>query len=300
MSSMFDAISSIESVQSLIDSATRESEVLEFKAASRPFSDQEKKEIAKDVSAMANSLGGTIIYGVATDPSDKTRASGIEPIDPKNIETFDRVLNAQVRPPIRGIRRKLVPSDSPQVMVVDVPQSDDPPHQSLYDKRYHRRSGTECLAMEHDLIALYFGRRYGPILDVQFQSLELPQSPASRGLTSGEGRIRVHVKNSGRRLGRDIHLLLVYPPRNLVRVADRKKSLRVIDDLYPGRQAHEFSQLGVVFHSGMSISVAEIGIKIEEPFWADSTDAALIGWTIYADEMPKREGSVSLAQLGWR
>jgi hypothetical protein len=300
MPSIFDSLSSIESIRSLIESATRESEVLEFKAASRPFSDSEKGEIAKDVSAMANSLGGTIVYGISTDSTDKTRASGIDAIHPKNIETFDRVLNAQVRPPIGGIRRKLVPVDTPQVMVVEIPPSEDSPHQSLYDKRYYRRSGSECLPMEHDLIALQFGRRHGPILGVAFHSIERPKPPRGKGLASGEGRVRVLIKNEGRRLGRHAHLLLVYPPRELARVADRAGSLRLIDQLYPGRQAHEFEQAHTVFHSGMFRSVAEIGISVEENFWNAPEDDALINWVLYADEMPRREGSVSLKELGWK
>src|SRR5258708_7393091 len=110
MKSLFDSLSSLEDVQALINDGTRESEVLEYKTASQPFSEREKREIAKDVSAMANSMGGMILYGIATNRDDKTLPENIVPIDPKNIETFDRVLNAQVRPPIRGIQRKLIPS----------------------------------------------------------------------------------------------------------------------------------------------------------------------------------------------
>jgi len=56
-------------------------------------------------------------------------------------------------------------------MVVDIEGSEDPPHQNLADWRYYRRSGTESLPMEHDLVALLFGRRLGPILSVEFQTL---------------------------------------------------------------------------------------------------------------------------------
>jgi hypothetical protein len=67
---------------------------------------------------MANSGGGMIIYCVATSDSDKTRPICIQPVHKQNIETFDRVLNSQIKPQIRGLRKKLIPEDTPQVMIV--------------------------------------------------------------------------------------------------------------------------------------------------------------------------------------
>ena len=62
MANLFDSLATLDDVQALIDSGMRESEVLEYKTATAVFSDNDKREIAKDVSAMANSLGGIIIY----------------------------------------------------------------------------------------------------------------------------------------------------------------------------------------------------------------------------------------------
>jgi hypothetical protein len=58
MAGLFDSLLSRDDIQSLIVDHTRESEVLEYKTASSAFTDREKQEIARDVSAMANSLGG--------------------------------------------------------------------------------------------------------------------------------------------------------------------------------------------------------------------------------------------------
>src|SRR6266446_8203445 len=135
MPALADTLNEISDIQALIDGAVRESEALEYKTASAAFSDSEKGEIAKDVSAMANSGGGTIIYGVGTHRSDKTRPSSIQRIHIKNVETFDRVFNSQIKPPIKGVRKKLIPQDAPQIMIIDVPESENPPHQSLYDKK---------------------------------------------------------------------------------------------------------------------------------------------------------------------
>ena len=52
-------------VQQLIDDETEESLILEYKSAGSLGKQERKKtEITKDVSAMANSDGGILIYGV--------------------------------------------------------------------------------------------------------------------------------------------------------------------------------------------------------------------------------------------
>jgi predicted HTH transcriptional regulator len=135
MSALFDDLKSIGDIEALVAAKIRESEVLEYKRADEIFSDRAKIELVKDVTGMANSLGGLIVYGVATDPKDKTCPFEIVPININNIETIDRVINAQVKPYILGIRKCLIPEADPRVLLVDIPESQDPPHQNLYDKK---------------------------------------------------------------------------------------------------------------------------------------------------------------------
>jgi predicted HTH transcriptional regulator len=128
MTSLFESLNDLSEVQGLIDSGTRESEVLEYKTASQIFNNADKNEIAKDVSAFANALGGMIVYGVATDKKDKSLPAAIEPIEVTNIETIDRVINSTVYPPISGLKKKLIPKTNPKIMVLDIPASDTPLH----------------------------------------------------------------------------------------------------------------------------------------------------------------------------
>ncbi len=299
MAGLFDSLSTLGDVQSLIDSGMRESEVLEYKTATTTFSDADKREIAKDVTAMANSLGGVILYGVLTHPTDKTLPLEIVPIEKKNIETLDRVLNAQVRPPIQGLRRKLIPGDQPQVLVIDIPQSEDPPHQTLYEKRYYRRSGSECLAMDHDLVALKFGRKLGPALDLVFQPLVAPTTFTGEPAWSNEAHLRLLISNGGRRVGRHVRLLLRFSPPEAVRVFDKKQTLGNIDSLYPGQQARQFTDDTGVFHPGMDTSVVELGLSFVKTFADGKADEPFLQWTMFADEMSPRQGEASLKDLTW-
>lgn len=297
MPQIIDGLNELSDVQTLIDGAVRESETLEYKTASAPFSDSEKGEIAKDVSAMANSGGGTIIYGVATDRTDKTRPLTIQPLNLKNVETFDRVSNSQIKPPIRGIRKKLVPQDRPQLMIIDVPESENPPHQNLYDKKYYRRSGTESLPMEHDLIALYFGRRTGPILSVIFQPLNRPDAPNGDPPFLSNLYLRIGVENSGKRIGKYVEVIIVFPPADHVRLHVHNINWMNINDLYPGRQARQFVANAGVFHPGLSKSILEMKVDISESYLREHGNDPFATWTVYADGMNPRDGAVSLHDL---
>jgi hypothetical protein len=167
-------------------------------------------DVAKDVSAFANSGGGVIIYGVRTDV-DKTLPVDVEGIESRNIETFDRIVNAHIRPEIPGLQRRVLIRDNLTLMVVHVPQSDEAPHQSLTDHRYYRRAGAESLPMEHDLVELYFGRRRSPVLAVE---TEVNRTAISGGFDddglSDEIGMRLFLVNRGRRVARYANVIFTW------------------------------------------------------------------------------------------
>lgn len=297
MPTMFESLNDRADVEALITGAVRESEVLEYKTASQLFTEHDRKELAKDTSAMANSAGGLIIYGVRTDQHDKTRPVAIEGIDLRNFETFDRVLNSQVKPPLIGVRKKLLPPGAPEVMVVEVPGSEDPPHQSLYDKRYYRRSGTESIPMEHDLVALLFGRTLGPILDVGVEVLQKIRTFAGDELMSDEGHLRVTVENNGRRVGRYVQVVLVFAPAPDVTIKVHSGNATNIDRLYQGRQVLQFSENIGVFHPRMRVSILELGVTITKGYAEAHGEEPFIEWTAFADGMNPRSGVITMTQL---
>ena len=299
MSALFDQLTSLAAIDALIAEGARESEVLEYKTAELVFTDKDKAELVKDVTGMANSLGGLIVYGIATDPADKTLPRRIVPINPRNIETLDRVINAQVRPPIDGIKRRLVPEANPQLLLIDIPESQDPPHQSLYDKRYYRRSGVECLPMEHDLVALKFGRRLSPVLDLIMQPTSAPGEYQGDPPWTTQGDVRLLIRNVGRRVGREVVAILSFPAATMVRIQDVRISLTNIDRLYEGIQARQFGNHTSVYHPGMNTSVAELQFSFAKAARQRLMEAPLIEWTLFADEMLPRTGTVTLESLGW-
>lgn len=57
----------LEELQAIIDRGLTESIHLEFKRSDALMTDRGRSEVSKDISALANSDGGVIVYGVAED-----------------------------------------------------------------------------------------------------------------------------------------------------------------------------------------------------------------------------------------
>jgi len=298
IASLFNSLNQFEDIENLISNKIRESETLEYKSSNKKFSDKDKNEIAKDVSAMANSSGGVIIYGVETDKEDRTVPTKISGVHPNNIESFDRVVNSQIKKEIRGIQKKIINKNSTNAMIIFIPQSEDSPHQSLADKRYYRRSLTESIPMEHDIVELHFGRRLGPILELAVSDVE----KKTEKLTFKEDgfseplKLRLSVYNSGRKVGRYVKGIFLFPESSKIKIIN-SDHLQNIDELYNERQrqARQFSENIGVIHPFINEKIADITIEIlKDWFEQNSFDEPLIEWRIFADEMMPRGESIYL------
>ena len=156
-------------VQQYINDGTEESLNLDYKAAGAlGRSDGKKKEITKDVSAMANSDGGKIIYGI----SENGHLPGA--LDPIHRQDFSKEwlehIVGNIRPKIDGLIIHPVPidnSNSDVVYVVEIPKSHTA-HQAT-DNRYYKRHNFESVPMEHFEILDVLNRQQHPRIDLEFK-----------------------------------------------------------------------------------------------------------------------------------
>lgn len=163
-------------IEQYISDGTEESLTLDYKAAaSLAKTDGKKAEITKDVSAMANSAGGVIIYGVA-EYKDKTREHLPERIDPVDRTQFSKEwlehVISNVQPKIDGIVIHPVSIDTAPnhvVYVVEIPQSYTA-HQAK-DMRYYRRFNFESVPMVDYEIRDVMGRRQHARIELEFTIL---------------------------------------------------------------------------------------------------------------------------------
>ncbi|MEJ2884179.1 AlbA family DNA-binding domain-containing protein [Pedobacter sp. GR22-6] len=141
-------------LQFYIDEQIEENINLDYKASgSLEKTDAKKNEIAKDVSAFANSDGGIIIYGMTeNNATGKYLPENINPIDRNTFskETLEQIINSRISPKIHGVKIHPViigdPVDNLAVYVVEIPQSNTA-HQA-FDKRYYRRYNFQSVAMD--------------------------------------------------------------------------------------------------------------------------------------------------------
>lgn len=141
----------LEKVNQLITENIEENLHLDYKAAdSLGSSDGKKNEISKDVSAFANSDGGTIIYGIREHQlGTRYLPEKIDPINRISFskETLEQIINSRISPRIHGITiTPVIVDDTNAIYVVEIPKSNTA-HQAS-DKRYYRRFNFESVMMD--------------------------------------------------------------------------------------------------------------------------------------------------------
>jgi hypothetical protein len=136
-------------LQELITNQVQEHLSLDYKACGALAKEDRKKfDISKDVSALANSAGGVIVYGInETDHLPTSIDVGFDPTDITK-EWLEQVINSNIQRRIDGIRINPVMLRSGRcAYIVYVPQSVHAPHMAK-DHKYYKRFNFESVPME--------------------------------------------------------------------------------------------------------------------------------------------------------
>lgn len=155
-------------LQTYITDKIEESLHLDYKAAGAL--DRSKKiEITKDVSAMANSDGGVIIYGIAERRENKALPGTLTPINQREFskEWLEQIIQ-NIEPRIIGIEIHPVNAEDGSggvYYVVEVPKASTA-HQAL-DQKYYRRFNFESVAMYDHEIRDLMNRQTTPRVEVE-------------------------------------------------------------------------------------------------------------------------------------
>ena len=187
---------------------------MEFKAAAALGPDaRQKTEITKDVSAMANSAGGTLIYGLAQFHASASRHLP-ERIDPISRTAFSKEwlehIIAQVRPRIEGLKIhsvQLASGPDYVVYVVEIPPGGTA-HQAI-DHRYYRRGNFESVPMLDHEIRDVMSRKTHPRVTVgaKFSIYHRPN------INGAQGALVVSVTNDTDVFARHVLVVLHSPIR---------------------------------------------------------------------------------------
>lgn len=286
-------------IQGLIDNGTEESLILEYKSAEAfGKSDAKKKEITKDVSAMANSTGGIILYGVKEydEPAKRHLPEKIDAVNRNEFskEWVEQVIN-NIRPRIDGITIHPVNIDGDQdkvAYVIEIQQSTTA-HQAT-DYRYYKRFNFESVPMEDYEIKDVMNRLTTPDASVEFKFLTVSQMKDLHEYT-----LEIFVRNQGNLVIKNFKLEFVFP--GIVPSITRNQLTNVhVDNNRTGDYVISYRSHHVLFPKD------EININ-KELAWCykiDSTayhkminTAPMVTWTLYADNMIPKHGSKAFSEL---
>jgi len=269
--------------------------------------DGRKAEITKDVSAMANSAGGVLIYGIA-EPDEKTRRHLPERLDPLrradvSKEWLDQIIQT-IQPRIEGVVIHPVPIDEATdtvCYVVVVPQSHTA-HQAR-DHVYYKRHNFSLRPMEDYEVRDVMNRRTSPLLK------------AWLFVNKPNHLVLVKLCNIGRVLARDVmvEIELPYEMDGLIIVEGGMASndgagrefqiLRLRPDttqspIFPEsyiilRSSLHLNPTLVNLHSGFGVSTDHVNSKVYademKPLRAKLEIApVLAGWTPIEDATPQQ------------
>lgn len=134
----------------LIRSQAEESIHMEFKSGDAlGRTDSKKSEIAKDISAMANSDGGIIIYGLSEENHIASHFTFVDG-DKFSKEWLEQVINSKIKRRIPDLKIDVIRISnkiSQSIYVVRIPRSNESPHMAS-DGRFYKRHNFECIRME--------------------------------------------------------------------------------------------------------------------------------------------------------
>ncbi len=279
-------------------------------------------ELAKQLSAFANTGGGNIVYGLSDNRAVdlggvsrtiKGRSSTkewLEDLIPTLTDYEILGVNVYEIPP-RERNSAMAPGKA--LYVVDVPDSDRAPHQSKRNLLYYVRLGGKSQPASHRLVEDIRNRLRHPSLELsemEITHITIPRSELPRVVGKTSLRFRLSVRNCGRVKANNSCLYLrfggvdiVLTEYDLATVKRRSPAesgalyWEILDPIYP--------DMTVTFWFSIFFRLELVNAHPQFPvFWAllgTETNAVTVGVssTMFADNAAPRETRVTLGELGF-
>lgn len=315
-----------EKIQALIDDEVEESLTLDYKAAEAlSKTPGKKKEITKDVSAMANSAGGMIIYGVREfgDGERKHLPEVIDGVERASFtkETLEQVIG-NIRPRIEGVVVESVSLEGQPlrcIYVVEIPQGSTA-HQAS-DFRYYKRYNFMSEPMHDHEVRDVMGRGQSPRV-VVLPLVRLEDAPvygSSGGdLPGGQifGNVRIGtetrcnlelvVENAGAMYAEYVQLHVQLPAR-LVHgresIGDGGEEVFKLNCDNTTRDVVDFKRDFPVYGASRFVPILPgttrmlQTVRLVDDFQRACREGDVLSWRIFADNAPVFEGEVRLGEL---
>jgi hypothetical protein len=319
-------------IQQYINDGVEESRTTEYKAADAlDGAPRKRKEIAKDVSAMANSAGGIIIYGVQEyrERDKRHLPKKIDPIDRTQFsrETLENIITDNIQPRIEGVTIHPVSIGTEPngvVYVVEIPQSTTA-HQVTKDKdyKYYKRFNFKAVPMADDEIRDVMNRatipdvqvKFGVTIDYEYQfpdtSLRLRTVIKNQGIkVVNHYKLKVRITSIGSFDNQEMRVQSspaytlpdkgknvtwdFVPSANGYGQADILITYRSTEVLFPNEELNISSAIRWGYHRQEQDPRDDLKIP-----WIDFSKKSgwFLEWVLYADNMPSKKGETPIYKL---
>ncbi|MEC7948810.1 MAG: ATP-binding protein [Myxococcota bacterium] len=264
--------------------------------------------LSKQLSAFANGAGGRVVIGL----DDEGRIDGGVPVllRPNGTrEWLEDIIPGLLSPKLSrfnvfevrgsGAAGSALAADH-GVYVIEVPPSDEAPHQAL-DLRYYLRIAGKSRPMGHVHIQDVLRRTRHPEVDLArlgpYGEPELDRSDrrGPRALIS----FRAFLRNDGRSLAQHVGAEMIVP-RPLLGKEVRRRNLELPDVHYtqtPGEVAF-FRYHPVPLFPTQEVFFLRIWVRLHTGNMDAIRAGAGLSWKVYADDAPPRTGELPLATFG--
>jgi len=297
-----------ENLKALIENGVEERLDLEYKASDSLLNltnPKKKEEIGKDVSAMANSQGGMIIYGMTENSQGKGKPGlpkGLDgKLDPKEIskERLENIILSNISPRIPNLTINPIHLDQTEpgkiAYLIAIPQSHTA-HQSK-DKKYYKRFNFSNVAMEDFEIRDVMHRNRFPIISL---SIYCDSGPTKMLWTN--------LRNEGGIAARNMKLIFYWPPeiqvlRQKVHGFSQMSGEKIDGAMYDPYVAYLNTQCLFPEDEAPISAFGDIRFAYRLAEWNSeaTTDPCLdracagtlnLKWKVYADDMPPQTGQI--------
>ena len=284
-------------LHSLIENKVEENLNLDYKASgSLDKQNNKTTEISKDVSAMANSDGGILIFGIQEDKVNKHLPEKIDPINRREFskEWLEQIIQDKIRPRISNFKIYPIDIDNDNVVYVVEIKKSNTAHQAS-DKKYYKRFNFQSTAMYDYEIRDILNRNKNPELTIRFE------------LTNQNKTLVVKAINVGSVFAQYVNVKLTIPKRVLkeshYNSIDENNFEIYVDNTIRDVLDVEFNGFNSTTKYGpsrydpilpsQSFRLKEIEIDDQEAFYHYNN----IKWEVFCDNSEPKKGEVRFQDL---
>jgi hypothetical protein len=290
--------------------------------------DNVRNELSKQISAFANTGGGTIVYGVSDARPGATRmvdANGGVSLSVKGgtKEWLEDIIPQLVDLPLTRFNIYVAASDAPTssiavgkgLILVEVPESESAPHQAN-DNRYYARVGGKSRPIQHRLVLDIMGRARHPKMNVTCEVI--PQGWYDGSKKRHIPILRFFCQNQGKVFANYVNGFIFIPVSlagleedaveqtlNNIKYIRKYFDNTIYDrvgqvDRYIGpiggtmKEPTYISRFNPVLPSRYCTTSVKLRVPLEQ--LADHNDAEIL-WEVYADSAPIERGTIKVAEL---